>query len=496
VSSRIRRYALAVETAMDGSFLTSLAILSSLTPRNVYLVGGSVRDLILGIREIKDIDLLMEDSSESVARNFAERIGGSFFFLDERRNITRVVVKQGFERAPAGLLQFDFTNFEGTDLRSDLARRDFTMNSMAMEIRGFLETGAPMSLIDPFGGQEDIRRRLVRVADPAVLDADPLRLLRAARFAATLGFEIEGSTVEAIRVRAHRAAMPAPERTRDELFQVLSVPGGGANLLRLDSLGLLEVLLPELAPLRGFAPGRHHRYDILMHSIRTVDHTDEVLSRLASIVPEHESIVREHLAEELEPFIPRVAALRFACLLHDNAKAESYSRDDEGEIHFFGHDAAGADRAFSICRRFRLSNEATCVVSRLVRHHMRPLNLSGSGGPTKRALYRYCRDLKDAVPESILLSLADAHATYEAMPEAKFTDTTGTASAILAYYYDKFLRTEAKPFVNGKDLIARGMKPGPKFREILEDIRECQTEGSLLDRKEALAYLESRLRDA
>jgi tRNA nucleotidyltransferase/poly(A) polymerase len=183
--------------------------------------------------------------------------------------------------------------------------------------------------------------------------------------------------------------------------------------------------------------------------------------------------------------------LRFACLLHDNAKSETYSRDEEGDIHFFGHDSIGADKALIICQRFRLSNDASSMVSRLIRHHMRPLNLAAPGGPSRRALYRYCRDLKDAVPESIVLSLADARATAEVMPAEGFTDTSAIAGRILDYYYGTFLKTEAKPFVTGKDLIARGMRPGPRFREILEDMKERQASGTIRDRQEALSLLDS-----
>ena len=466
---------------------TRLPVLLSLTADPVYLVGGSLRDLVLGSADLKDIDLLMLAGSEAVARQFADAIGGTFFFLDEERRITRVVKQED-----RGTVQFDFTNVEGPHLHADLARRDFTMNAMAIDLRSFLRTGSLDGLIDPFDGREDTRRRLVRVADPKVLDDDPLRLLRAVRFAATLGFAIEPRTAEAIRARAARIEGPAPERLRDELFLILAEPGAGAHLLLMESLGLLRRLLPELDPLRDFSPGKHHLYDIFTHSLRTADYVDAVLARLRTLASQHQEVLADHLAASLEHGISRMSALRFACLLHDIAKEETYSRDENGDIHFYGHDQLGADAVKAVCSRFRLSRSTTGEIERLVRHHMRPLGLSTPNGPSKRALYRYCRDLKDAVPESIVLSLADGKATAEVMPAEGFTDTERTASIILDYYYGTFLRTEARPFVNGKDLIARGMHPGPAFREILEEIRERQAEGALQDREEALLYLQSR----
>jgi tRNA nucleotidyltransferase/poly(A) polymerase len=469
---------------MDKQAFTYLADLCALTTKDIYLVGGSVRDLLLGTGHLKDIDLLMREGSETVSKAFADRINGNFFFLDPERKITRVV-----RHDTDGAIQFDFTNFEGPDLAADLARRDFTVNAMALDLRGFLADRSLDSVVDHFDGRGDIRRKSLRVADPRVLDDDPLRLIRAARFSATLGFTIEKATADEIRKRADLITRPSPERVRDELFQLLSIPGAGRHLLLLESLGLLTKLLPELKPLKDFAPGKHHLYDIFTHSLRTAAYVDDIVGGLEAISPEHARTVREHLDEQLEQFVPRAAALRFACLLHDNAKAEAYSRDEAGDIHFFGHDHLGADKALFICQRFRLSNDTSSFVSRLIRHHMRPLTLSMPAGPSKRALYRYCRDLRDAVPESIILSLSDAKATSEVMTADGFTDTHRTAAVILEYYYGKFLKTEARPFVTGKDLIARGMQPGPEFRDILEGIRERQAEGLLRDREEALAYL-------
>ena len=324
----------------------------------------------------------MPSGSEIAARAFADKIGGSFFFLDEERKITRVVKNEAGE-----VIQFDFTNFEGPDLNADLSRRDFTVNAMAIDLRRFIEKKSLDGLIDLFDGREDVGQKLIRVTKAEVLDEDPLRL-------------------------------------------------------------------PELEPLKDFAPGKHHIYDIFTHSIKTAEYVDGVLENLQSISPEHAGRVHRHLEEPLEHFVTRKAALRFACLLHDIAKSDTYSRDGEGDIHFYGHDSLGAEKAKEICKRFRLSRDTEEAVTRVIKHHMRPLNLAAPGGPAEG-----------------------------------FTDTQETVAVILDYYYGKFLKTEEKPFVTGKDLIARGMKPGPGFRDILDEIKERQAEGALKDRNEALDYL-------
>jgi poly(A) polymerase len=359
---------------------------------------------------------------------------------------------------------------------------------MALDLREFIKDQSLTKIIDLFQGKEDVKNKLIRTVKPEVLDEDPLRLLRAVRFAATLGFTIEEGTAGQIRERSNLIVKPSPVRIRDEFFQILAERNAGTHLGLLDSLGLLMPLLPELGRLRGFKPGFYQTQDILAHSISTAGYLDSVLDDLLKISPEHADKVIAHLEEVVEQFVPRKAALRFACLLHDMAKPETFS-DTAGRIKFHGHDNLGAEKAALVCRRFRLSRDVEALVVKVIKHHMRLFNLSTAGGLSKNALYRYCRDLRDSLPESLLLAQADARATREVMPKEKFSDTEKPMAAALDYYYTKFLKVEARPLVTGQDLIDLGLKPGPRFREILEEIKERQAEGTLKDRQEALEYL-------
>lgn len=468
---------------MNAPVFTYLSTLLTLTSEKIYLVGGSVRDLLIGIKNIKDIDILIQSGSGDAARSFADKIGASFFFLDEERKMTRVVKLEGGET-----LQFDFADFIGPDLHSDLSRRDFTMNAMALELRGYPGTDALDKVIDPFGGRDDIKKRTIRAVRADVLDDDPLRMLRAVRFAAHLGFTVEKETAEHIRARADLVTRASPERIRDELFRILSPPGAAKHLSLMDSLGLLLPIFPELGPLKGFAPGKYHTYDVLAHSIKVAGYVDGVLDDLPESAPEHAQAVIAHLEEPLEQLIPRKAALRFACLLHDIAKPETFS-DGGGHVRFHGHEALGAERAKETCRRFRLSRGTESTVVKIIKQHMRLFQLAAPGGPSSHALFRYCRELGEDLPESLVLALADSRSTFEIMPADKFTGTEKLAPAVLAYYYGTFLKTEEKPFVTGHDLIARGFTPGPRFREILDYVREMQAEGKIGTREEALDYL-------
>ncbi|MFA5074366.1 MAG: HD domain-containing protein, partial [Nitrospirota bacterium] len=305
-------------------------------------------------------------------------------------------------------------------------------------------------------------------------------------------FTLEQDTAECIRERAERISESSPERVRDELFLILSELNVEEHLHRIHSLGLLMSMFPELVPLRGFTPGMYNGHDVLTHSLKTVGYLDAVLNNLESISPEYAKTVFNHLEEPLENFISRKAALRFACLLHDIAKPETFS-DREGRIRFHDHDNLGAIKASQVCQRLRLSRDSEKLITGVIKYHMRLFNLSTSGGPSKNALYRYCRDMGAALPESLLLAQADARATSEVMPKEKFSDTEKTMKTVLEYYYSKFLKVEMRPLITGQDLINLGLTPGPRFREILDDIKEQQAEGILQAKRNAIEYIKKRL---
>ena len=237
---------------------------------------------------------------------------------------------------------------------------------------------------------------------PEAFDKDPLRILRAVRFAATLGFIIEKETETQIRRRSKKITEPSLERVRGELFLILAEKNAERHINLLDSLGLLAALLPEIEPLRGFAPGRYLVHDVLAHSIKTVGYLDNVLDDLPNISPEYAPDVLKHLEEQLEYQVLRKSALRFACLLHDIAKPETFT-DTGGRISFHGHDNLGAEKATLICHRFMLSRSSVALVANVIKQHMRLFNLATAAGLSKNAMYRYCRDVRDELPKVCFL---------------------------------------------------------------------------------------------
>jgi tRNA nucleotidyltransferase/poly(A) polymerase len=202
------------------AFRTITSLAAGLGAR-VYFVGGGVRDILLQ-RRVSDLDFALEGAHASLPRLFAERVQGSFFWLDEARLQSRVV-KKGVDET----LTFDFAPLRGVSIQDDLCRRDFTINAMAVQL-GREER----ILLDPLSGAADVKQGLVRACHDSSFSDDPLRLLRALRFAATLGFAVEEATWGNITRNATLLQQVAAERVREELFQILAAPGIGASLHR------------------------------------------------------------------------------------------------------------------------------------------------------------------------------------------------------------------------------------------------------------------------
>jgi putative nucleotidyltransferase with HDIG domain len=444
----------------------------------LVLVGGAVRDALLG-RPAPDVDLALPRGAQALAERVAARLDATAITLDAERGAARV--------AGSGV-QLDLNDFRVPTLTGDLAARDFTVNALAVVVETLLTRGrAP--IVDPTGGLGDLRARRLCQAGPGVLAEDPLRALRAVRLEATLGLRATAATVRAVRAAAPGLAGVAAERVRDEVVQLLRLPATGRALRRADALGLLAVILPEIGPMRTAAQPLPHRFDVLEHSLRAVEGCDRLLGRLDTLAPFGEEL-GAHLAEGLGGALDRALVLKLAALLHDVAKPET-RRVVEGRVRFFGHDLIGADRARDIAGRLRLPERATAVLERLVRHHLRPMHLAQAGEVTRRARYRFYRDLGSDTRDLLLLTLADAAAVTGTTPLAVWR-RAGLVRDLLGGWPEAERTAAAPALLRGQDIMARfELSPGPAVGDLLARAREAQDLGLVRTREEALAYLDS-----
>ena len=397
-----------------------------------FAVGGCVRDTLLG-RTPGDWDITTSALPQQVMALFDAVPTGI-----AHGTVTVRLEGRGFEvttfrgdgpyldgRHPSGVV---FTRH----LEEDLARRDFTVNAMAMDLRG--------RITDPFGGREDLQRRLLRcVGDPERrLQEDALRILRALRFAAVLGFSVEPETAAALVHQAHRLDLIAPERVSHELQRLLTGAYVGPVLRQFAPV--LAAVLPEIRPLMGFEQhSPHHRYDVWEHTVRSVE------------------------------TIPPQPVLRWTMLLHDVAKPQCFTLDEQGKGHFYGHDAQGAAMAEEILRRLRLPRRDTERIVLLIREHMRQM------APTEKSVGRALHRLgPETLGQLLAVQRADRLATGTGDTEL-LDKIQALLEKLLAEERCFTLRQLA---VNGRDLMALGLA-GPAVGRMLQQLLAQVLEGTL-----------------
>jgi len=461
----------------------------------VYLVGGFVRDMLLG-RDTADIDIAVAADALSVAREVAGALNGKYIPLDEKNGVGRVVLTDN-------RWQIDFTTLKG-DIEQDLARRDFTINAIAIELDNkFDAVISTDKLVDPFNGREDIRRKVVRAVSETIFVEDSARLIRAVRLAAELGFSIDSETERLIHRDKRLIKDVAGERIREELLRLLSLPGAGQRLAHLDKLGLLTALIPELVPARGVDQPRVHVWDVFDHSVQTVAALEFLLreatweyagEEILAPVPWSAGLSR-HFDQEISSGSTRRSLLKLAALLHDIAKPQTKTLDDDGRARFLGHQQEGAATADTIMERLRFSNREIKLVELLVTYHMRPTQMSHEGVPTSRAIYRYFRDTGEAGIDLLFLCLADHLATRgPSLDLRQWQEHTQMTEYVLARHFEEESLSAPPRLIDGHDVInVFRLSPGPKIGELLEALREAQAAGEVTTRQQALDYIKHLL---
>lgn len=466
-----------------------------LTPgTSAWLVGGYVRDALLG-RTSHDLDFAVAGDALALARRAANALGGAFYALDDTRDTGRVIL------APAdGPRQvLDFAGLRGPDIQADLQARDFSINAIAVDLL------QPQALVDPTGGEDDLRSRRLRACSATAIDSDPVRALRAVRLAAQFDLHIESDTRQRLRQAASALARVSSERARDELMRIFAGRRPAGAIRTLDVLGLLHPLLPELTSTKGCQQSRPHTLDVWEHSLAAVERLDKLLQvlgpapdsdsaadltlGLASVrLGRYRAPLGQHLDERLSDERPVRALLLFAALIHDVGKPATRHQEADGRVRFLEHEQVGAKLVAARAFQFRLSTVEVDRLRRIVQHHLRPLLLSETT-VTRRATYRFFRDAGPAGVDVVLLSLADRLATYGAeLPQPAWQSLVDTAATLLAAYFEAPADRVTPPaLITGHDLMTELVLPsGPLIGQLLEAVREAQASGEVSDREAAI----------
>ncbi|MBM4274431.1 MAG: HD domain-containing protein [Deltaproteobacteria bacterium] len=457
--------------------LLALADLAAARSLEIYLVGGTVRELVLG-RPSPDLDLAVSSQTLDLARDLAQTLGGTFVLLDEKERTARVVW---------GKEILDLAEFRAPTLEGDLRGRDFTLNALALDLKAVLGRRA-LELVDPLGGLADLKQGLIRMVAPENLAYDPLRLLRAYRFAATHGLVISPETARAIGQYVALFPRVAGERVHQELFLLLGAPRAAPVLREMDRIGLLNQVLPELADMKGVAQDGFHHLDVFHHALETVAHLEEVLARPQDFFGELTPEVARYAAAA-----PRPVLLKLAALFHDVGKPQVQERrQDPDRYTFYYHEKVGVEIFTAAALRLRMSNEESRAVVKLIQLHMRPfllMPLFRRGRLSIRALGRLVRAARRDLPGLFTLAMADSLAAQGSQkpPDSEQT-LADLADAAYRFLKERLEPQELQPrLLSGHDLIkVLGLQPGPRFRHLLTAVEEAQWEGDVTTREEAL----------
>ncbi|MCI5167751.1 MAG: HD domain-containing protein [Candidatus Electrothrix sp. GM3_4] len=459
----------------------------------VYLVGGSVRDLVLG-RVPGDLDLTVARNAEQWAERLRQLTGGTYVELGREEGAARVVLRQG--------LDVDFFSFRAgaQSIAEDLEKRDITVNALAVPVHNLLigrcQDQDRLRVIDPAGGLADLKHQRVRAVTEKSFSDDPLRMLRVFRFAAVLGFTVEPDTLEQVRQQRASIDRVAKERVAYELDLIMASPRAHRAFDEMRSCGLLWEILPELQAGQGVDQPASHHLDVFEHCLEALSQMEQVLADLDRYFPDAYPVMEAYLQAK-----HRRVQMKWAALLHDVGKPFTYGINEKkgGRITFYNHDLRGADILTEIARRLRWAKDDTTVIARLIAGHMRPFFLANNqreGKLTLKACLRLVKKIGEHLSGLFLLAMSDALAGKgEGSPEDIEQEVAGLFNRLLQVEEKHVapVRT-APPLITGRDLIEElSLTPGPLFRAILDQVEEAHMEHQISTRAEALALATSEV---
>ena len=452
-----------------------------------YLVGGSVRDAMLG-KTTRDVDIVVCGSANRVGDTLAESLDGHKIRIDFERDAARVIAGNQDHAVVIDLL-----SLADTGILPDLRRRDFTINAIATPLESAVL--GTWNLIDPLGGAQDIDSKTIRAVSGKVFTEDPVRLLRAVRLSAETGFAIEPETESLIRGFAPRLTDSSPERIRSELLRILAARGAAKWVRLMDSLGLLSTFIPELDLARDVSQPREHYYDVFGHLVAALDYADQIVSNRYE-----RDFVREMMPtfDRMDAYFGQGAAdghtrgtfLKLTALLHDIAKPQTKTVEPSGRVRFFGHSEMGEEIAGEVLARLRVGRRGIGMVRSMVRHHLRPRQMGNKGElPTNRAIHRYYRDLGDVALDTLYLNMADFLAARGPhITPSEMRNQVRVINHILTVGpQNQTVVASRKGLLTGHDIMSElQIEPGPLIGRLLKSVAEAEARGRIRNREEAL----------
>ncbi len=489
-----------VKDIFPKEILEHLSCLTEHHSEGIYLAGGTVRDLLIG-RKPADLDLTVSFNARQWAYELSNCCGGALVALGREEDAARVVWKN---------INFDFTSFRDgtTTIEQDLSLRDFTVNSLGICIDKMLTSDRShkdqlLPVIDPCHGLKDLAAGVIRFSSSRSPLDDPLRLLRAFRFGAILGFDVIPETMKIIRRHRDLIGRVSPERIACELDHIMASTRAYQGFALMKESKILFTIFPELLSGVGMEQPASHHLDVFDHLLVTLTEMEKIQANPGKYFPKHQGLMFSSLHKRQKRLY-----LKWAALLHDLGKPVTYniktdkvdkypvsSRQNiagDGQITFYNHDIRGAELVAVIGERLRWSRQHVQSVSLLVRNHMRPFFLANDLRKDKLTL-KGCLRLIKTVDEELsalfMLAMADALAGKgDNRPDKIEQEIAELFTRLYQVWQERVMPIRnVPPLITGNDLITElDLQPGPLFRELLELIEEAHLEGKITSRAQAL----------
>lgn len=415
-----------------------------------YLVGGYLRDLLSGeISPDRDIAIKC-DNLAKLTKKIADELNGSFVELDPVNEIYRVVFGDDY---------IDFAKLLNNNLDDDIKRRDFTINAITYDINN-------EKFVDITGGKKDFEEKIIRTYKISNLSDDPLRTLRAIRFQAKLGFRIDDEIINFIKENNSLILNVAPERIHQELIKTFEGKFLIDALFSMDETGLLDVIFPFFKDIKKIPSNSHHHLDLFHHLIETTGN------------------IRINKPE-----------LKLAAFIHDLAKPDCWTIEPEtGRHRFIGHDELGAKKVVPFLKKLKFSNKEIEYISKMVQFHIYPSALMKDENVTERAIIRFIRKIGDDTLDLLELARADRlSARGPAVSDEMVQVNLSNLEKLKEKYFEISPKLKEMPkLVDGNEIMQiLNLKPSPKLKEIIDEIKELQLEGKINTKEDAINFLKN-----
>jgi poly(A) polymerase len=452
----------------------------------VYVVGGFVRDFLMGREQKRDVDFVVVGSGLEFAKKFDEEIGkvGSLVEFPDFDTARYILEEDGdqlmLEFAGARTEKYKANSrkpvVEQTTLEEDLARRDFTVNSMAVAVsvlaegKKLTEAKLKKNLADPFNGRKDLASKTLRTPlDPdQTFSDDPLRMMRAVRFASQLDFSIDTVTLQSMHKNRERLKIVSAERIQEELFKLMACPKPSIGLTLMWQTHLLDFVLPEVAKLEGVEDVYGHQHkDNLMHTLKVVDNVAEFSNKIL---------------------------LRLAGLFHDIGKPATKKFITKIGWTFHQHEHVGKKMVYQISRRLRFSKNDTDYLAKLVRWHMQPISLMDEG-ISDSAVRRLIVSLGDELNDLLILGRSDITTGNPVKKERRLKNYDNLEKKIAEVLERDKLRAFQSPLRGDEIMEMAKLKPGPTVGKIKEAIEEAILDGIIPNEYEAAKEYFHKIQD-